>query len=65
MNDREGGWLALAAGVVLILVAVLADVVGYGPGDDSFGIGQIIVTIIGLALAGYGVRRLLQIRRNL
>lgn len=65
MNDREAGWLALAVGVVLILAAVLADVLGYGPGEDSFGIGQIIVTIVGSALAAYGVWRLLQLRRNL
>jgi hypothetical protein len=64
MNDREAGWLALAAGVVLILVAALADVLGYGPGEDSFGIGQIIVTVVGAALAGYGVWRLLRLRRN-
>ncbi|MBT8166354.1 MAG: hypothetical protein KJP22_08265 [Acidimicrobiia bacterium] len=64
MNDREAGWLALAAGIVLILVAVLADVLGYGPGEDSFGPGQIIVTIIGSALAGYGVWRLLRLRRD-
>jgi hypothetical protein len=64
MENREAGWLALAAGIVLILVAVLADVIGYGPGEDSFGPGQIIVTVIGSALAAYGVWRLLQLRRN-
>ena len=63
MGDREAGWLALAAGTVLVLAAVLADVFGYGPGDDSFGAGQIIVTIVGLALAAYGVWRLLQTRK--
>ncbi|NNC92876.1 MAG: hypothetical protein HKN80_10330 [Acidimicrobiia bacterium] len=65
MTDREAGWLALAAGVVLILAAALADVFGYGPGGDNFGAGQIIVTIVGAALAGYGVWRLLRLRRNL
>jgi hypothetical protein len=65
MSDREAGWLALASGVVLIVVAALADVLGYGSAEDRFGIGQIIVTVIGSALAGYGVWRLLQIRRNL
>ena len=63
MNDREAGWLALAAGIVLVLAALLADVLGYGPGEDSFGPGQIIVTIVGLALAAYGVWRLLQQQR--
>ena len=65
MQDREAGWLALAAGIVLILAAVLADVLGYGPGEDSFGPGQIIVTVVGSALAPYGVWRLLRLRRSL
>ena len=64
MQDREAGWLALAAGIVLILAAVLADVLGYGPGEDSFGPGQIVVTVIGSALAAYGVWRLLRLRRD-
>lgn len=64
MQDREAGWLALAAGIVLILAAVLADVLGYGPGEDSFGPGQIIVTVVGSALAAYGVWRLLRLRRD-
>lgn len=63
MSDREAGWLALAAGVVLVLAALLADVFGYGPGGDNFGVGQIIVTIIGLAIGAYGGWRLLQLRR--
>ncbi len=65
MNDREAGWLALAAGIVLILAAVLADVIGYGRGEDSFGPGQIIVTVVGAAIVGYGVWRLLRLRRSL
>ncbi|MBT8203549.1 MAG: hypothetical protein HKN74_06320 [Acidimicrobiia bacterium] len=64
MSDREAGWLALAAGVVLVLAAVLADVLGYGPGGDDFGAGQIIVTVAGLALAAYGVFRLLRLYRG-
>jgi len=64
MNDREAGWLALSAGIVLILAAVLADVLGYGPGGDDFGAGQIVVTVAGTALAGYGVWRLSLHRRN-
>lgn len=62
MSDREAGWLAIAAGTVLVLAALLADVLGYGPGGDNFGPGQIIVTVVGLALAAYGVWRLLQTR---
>lgn len=58
MTDREAGWLGVAAGIVLVLAALLADVVGYGPGDDSFGLGQIFVTVVGLGLAGYGAWRL-------
>lgn len=62
MGDREAGWLALAAGVVMVLVAALADVLGYGPGGDEFGPGQILVTIVGVALAAYGAWRLIQQR---
>jgi hypothetical protein len=64
MGDREAGWLGVAAGVVLILAAVLADVFGYGPGGDDFGPGQVVVTIAGVALAAYGVWRLLRLRRD-
>lgn len=62
MSDREAGWLAIAAGIVLVLAALLADVLGYGPGGDNFGPGQIIVTIVGLAIGAYGVWRLLRMR---
>ena len=58
MTDREAGWLALAAGIVLVLAALLADVIGYGPGGDDFGVGQVIVTVVGVALAAYGGWRL-------
>ena len=64
MSDREAGWLALAAGIVLVLAALLADVLGYGPGGDDFGAGQIIVTVVGLAVAAYGVFRLLRLYRG-
>ena len=64
MGDREAGWLAVAAGAVLVLAALLADVLGYGPGGDDFGPGQIIVTIAGTALAAYGVWRLLRMSRD-
>jgi len=64
MGDREAGWLAVAAGAVLVLAALLADVLGYGPGGDDFGPGQIIVTIAGAALAAYGVWRLLRMSRD-
>ncbi|MGI9648752.1 MAG: hypothetical protein ACR2OI_09560 [Acidimicrobiia bacterium] len=64
MGDREAGWLAVAAGVVLVLAAALADVLGYGPGGDDFGPGQIVVTIAGVALAAYGAWRLLRLRRD-
>ncbi len=64
MSDREAGWLAVASGVVLILAALLADVLGYGREGDSFGPGQIIVTVVGAALAGYGGWRLLRFRQK-
>ena len=57
--------ICLAAGLVLILAAVFADVIGYGQDEDSFGPGQIVVTVVGAALAGYGVWRLLRLRRSL
>ncbi len=64
MSDRDAGWLALAAGIVLVLTATLADVIGYGPSEDSFGLGQIIITILGLAIAGYGTARLWRAYRS-
>lgn len=64
MGDREAGWLGLAAGVVLILAALLADVFGYGSDDDSFGLGQVLITLVGVGLAGYGAWRLRRLMRD-
>ncbi len=63
MSDREAGWLALAAGIVFVLLAAFADIVGYGPGGDDFGLGQVIVTIVGVALIALGAWRLCRVYR--
>ena len=46
----------MALGVIAILVALLADVIGYGSGG-GFGPGQIVLTVIGVAVAAFGYYR--------
>jgi len=57
MGRRPLATAALAAGVVLILLALLADAVGIG-GEEGFGWKQAIALAAGLALALVGAAML-------
>lgn len=49
----------IAAGVVLVLVAILADVIGLGRTRTYYGHYQFIATVVGLSLIVLGVTVLL------
>ena len=53
MDKRSLGTAALVAGVVLALLAILADTLGIG-GEDVFGWKQAVVLALGLVLGLLG-----------
>ena len=56
-NTMTMGRILLIAGVLLLLVSLLADVVGLGL-SPGFGWKHIVGSIAGLALAGVGFWRM-------
>jgi len=57
MSNRSRGLILIAAGAVLALVALGADLLGLG-GHPSFGWKQILGAVVGCAVAGLGLRDL-------
>lgn len=57
MSVRTQGILAVALGVLLLLLSLGADVLGVGL-DPRFGWKQITGALVGGALAGFGIFRL-------
>lgn len=57
MSGRTQGILAVAVGVLLLLLSLGADVLGIGL-DPRFGWKQITGALIGGVLAGFGFFRL-------
>ncbi len=56
-SNRQIGAAAVGLGILLALFGLLADVVGYGA-QEGFGPGQIIILIVGLGVAAYGLSRM-------
>ena len=52
-NNKTIGTVLLVAGVILLIVALGADVIGLG-GDARFGVRQILGTVVGIILIGAG-----------
>lgn len=52
----------VAVGVLLVLVGLLSDVIGFGA--DGFGPGQVVLIIVGAAAIGYGGWRYSQINSS-
>lgn len=46
--------LAVIAGIVLVLLGLLADAIGLG-GSPGFGMYQIAAVVAGVVLAGFGL----------
>ena len=53
MTNRTLGYIAATVGVVLVLLAVLADELGIG-GQAGFGWKQAVVLAVGVIAAGAG-----------
>jgi hypothetical protein len=51
MERRQMGALVIAVGVLAILVAVLADPLGIGGKEDTFGWKQITLLVVGVVVA--------------
>jgi hypothetical protein len=51
MERRQIGALVIAVGVLAILVAVLADPLGIGGKEDTFGWKQIVLLAVGVVVA--------------
>jgi hypothetical protein len=54
MPRRQLGVLLAVVGIAAILVAVLADPLGIGGKEDTFGWKQIVLLAVGVALAVAG-----------
>jgi len=57
MSNRTRGFVLIAVGALLALIAVGADALGLG-GHPGFGWKQILGTVVGFAVAGFGLRDL-------
>ncbi|MFN2300130.1 MAG: hypothetical protein ACK2UB_14890 [Anaerolineales bacterium] len=55
MSKRNWGIILIVAGIVVILIALLADVIGLGAHPDIIGWRQILGAVIGAALGIGGV----------
>lgn len=63
MSRTTQGIVLIAVGVVVALISLLADVIRLGMLSGTFGAVQIGGTVIGVALAVWGVVRLVRKER--
>lgn len=54
MNNKTLGTALLAAGVILLLASLTADVLGFGTDPAAFGIRQIVGTVLGVVAVAVG-----------
>ncbi len=54
MSQKTIGYIVVAVGVILVIMAVLADSLGFGVGR-GFGWKQIVGSVVGVLLAVVGV----------
>jgi hypothetical protein len=55
VQRREIGVVAIALGVIAVLLALLADPLGIGGNEDAFGWKQVVLLVVGLVIAASGV----------
>ena len=51
MDRRALGVLAVVLGILAVLLALLADTVGIGAKEQTFGWKQVLLLLVGVALA--------------
>jgi hypothetical protein len=55
MQSRQIGSLAIALGAIAVLLALFADTFGIGGEGDAFGWKQVMLLVVGVAIAAAGV----------
>lgn len=55
MQVKRIGVVAIALGVIAVLLALLADTLGIGGGEDEFGWKQVTLLVVGAVVAAAGV----------
>jgi hypothetical protein len=55
MSTKQSGHVCAAAGLILIIVSLLADVVGVGQ-SEGFGLKQTSGVILGIVILALGIR---------
>ncbi len=56
MSKKSLGLLVAAIGLVMALVTALADMLGLGKVEGTFGYNQILGTVVGVAVLLVGLR---------
>lgn len=54
MMDKRIAYLIIAAGIIAILIGLLADTIGLGATESTFGTYQIIAVVAGVVLVLVG-----------
>lgn len=54
-DNRQIAMVVIAVGIVIGLVAILADTLGLGSNDDAFGALQVVGLVVGIVLVLAGV----------
>jgi hypothetical protein len=55
MSRRSLGFVVTAVGVIVVVVAALADPIGIGGAEDTFGWKQIVGVVIGTVVTVAGI----------
>jgi hypothetical protein len=54
MSRKNIGFVLIAAGVLVALLGLLADVIGVGDSEGSFGWQQTVLLVVGIVVAAGG-----------
>jgi hypothetical protein len=54
MSSRNIGLILMVIGIIIVIVDLLADSLGFGGAPDQFGIQQIVGVVVGVVLVIVG-----------